>query len=159
MLGSAERRQLLYEWNVGSHAAPAGTLSELFTAQVARTPDAVAVTWRDTAVSYEQLDAAAAGLARLLVQQGAGPERLVAVVLDRSVGLVTTLLAVLRAGAAYLPVDPGYPAERVASMLADAKPAVIVVTAANARPNSPRLPPRCLSCQSKSWRANRVMRA
>src|ERR1700689_2869888 len=66
----------------------------------------------------------------LLGGWGAGPECVVAVVLERSVLLVTALLAVAKAGAAYLPVDPGYPAERVAFMLADARPAVIVTSAA-----------------------------
>ena len=74
--------------------------------------------------------AAAAGrLAGVLAGLGAGPESVVAVVLERSLLLVTALLAVAKAGAAYLPVDPGYPAERIAFMLADARPAVIVTTA------------------------------
>ncbi len=109
---------------------PAVMLPELFAAQVGRAPDAVAVVCGDAAVSYGELDAAATRLAGRLAGLGAGPESVVAVVMGRSIGLVTTLLAVLKAGAAYLPVDVGYPAERTAFMLTDARPAVIVADAA-----------------------------
>src|SRR6266496_4228909 len=101
------------------------TLPDLFEAQVARAPDAVAVVCGDASVSYQELDAATNRLARLLAGYGAGPESVVAVVMGRSAGLVTALLAVVKAGAAFLPVDPRYPAGRVAFMLADARPAVI----------------------------------
>ena len=94
-------------------AVPAGGVPELFGAQAAACPDAVAVVCGDAVVSYGELDARAGRLAGLLAGLGAGPERVVAVVLDRSAELVIALLAVLKAGAAYLPVDPGYPAERV----------------------------------------------
>ena len=103
------------------------TVPGLFAAQVARAADAVALVCGDACVSYGELDAAADRLARLLAGLGAGPESVVAVVMGRSVQLVTVLLGVLKAGAAYLPVDPGYPAGRVAVMLADAG-AVAVVT-------------------------------
>src|SRR6266540_4071814 len=96
------------------------TLPDLFEAQVARAPDAVAVVCGDASVSYQELDAATNRLARLLAGHGAGPESVVAVVMGRSAGLVTALLAVVKAGAAFLPVDPRYPAGRVAFMLADA---------------------------------------
>src|SRR6266498_4707550 len=107
------------------------TLPDLFEAQVARAPDAVAVVCGDASVSYQELDAATNRLARLLAGHGAGPESVVAVVMGRSAGLVTALLAVVKAGAAFLPVDPRYPAGRVAFMLADARPAVIVADAAS----------------------------
>ena len=92
--------------------------------------------WRwscgDGVLSYGELDGRANRLARVLVARGAGPESVVAVVLERSAELVVALLGVLKAGAAYLPVDPGYPAERIAFMLADARPAVVVASAAAA---------------------------
>ena len=102
------------------------TLPELFERQAARVPDAVAVVCEGAGLSYAELDARANRLARYLVSRGAGPERLVAVAMERSAGLVVALLAVLKSGAAYLPVDPEYPAERVAFMLGDAGAVLLV---------------------------------
>ena len=95
-------------------------MAELFEVQAARTPGALAVECGDGALSYAELDERANRLARYLVSLGAGPERLVAVAMDRSAGLVVALLAVLKSGAAYLPVDPQYPAERIGYVLGDA---------------------------------------
>ena len=133
VLGADERAQILAGWNATVAAVPAGTLPELFAAAVAARPDAVAVACEGVMVSYARLDAAAAGLARVLTGSGVGPEQLVAVVMDRSAGLVAALVGVLKAGAAYLPVDPAYPAARIAFMLADARPAVIIASAEAAR--------------------------
>ena len=135
VIDRAERQRLLAGWNQPVRD-PETTLSGLFAAQVARTPDAVAVTCGDVRLTYAGLDAASSQLARLLISQGAGPESLVGVVMGRSAGLITALLAVVKSGAAYLPVDPAYPAERVGFMLADAGPVLVVAdpdTAAVAR--------------------------
>ena len=132
VLRETERRQLLAGWNDTARPVQAGTVPELFGRQVGRSPDAVAVVCGEASLSYGELDAAAARLAGLLVRHGAGPEQVVAVVMSRSIGLITALLAVLKAGAAYLPADPGYPAELIAFMLADAGPAAIVTDAASA---------------------------
>ena len=129
VLNSGERWQVLAGWNQTAVPVPAGTLTELFEAQAAQAPDAVAVVYGDAAVTYRQLDEQASRLARVLVSRGAGPEQVVAVVLERSADLVTALLAVLKAGAAYLPADPAYPAERIAFMLADARPVLALVSA------------------------------
>ncbi|WP_229864715.1 amino acid adenylation domain-containing protein, partial [Streptomyces djakartensis] len=107
---------------------PAQVLPELFEAQAARTPDAVAVISGDTELSYGEVNGRANRLARLLVEQGAGPERLVAVALPRSADLVVALLAVVKTGAAYLPVDPAYPTGRISLMLSDADPVCLVTT-------------------------------
>ena len=94
-------------------AVPAVTVPELFAAQAARTPDAVAVVCGDASWSYAELDAAAGRLARYLAGWGGAGAGGGGGDADRSAELVTALLAVLKAGAAYLPVDPGYPAERI----------------------------------------------
>src|SRR6202167_279065 len=128
VLDAAERRQVLEEWNDTAAIVPAVSLPALFEAQAARTPDAVALVCGEACLSYAELDVAAGRLARVLAERGAGPGRVGAVLLDRSGGLVTALLAVLRAGAAYLPVDPGYPAGRIRSVLADAGPVAVVTS-------------------------------
>ena len=108
-----ERQRLLTEWNDTGREVPQATLPELFQAQVARTPEATAVVFEDTCLSYGELNGRANRLARLLIGRGVGPESLVAVVMERSADLVVALLAVVKAGGAYLPVDPGYPADRI----------------------------------------------
>ncbi|MFE9425690.1 non-ribosomal peptide synthase/polyketide synthase [Kitasatospora sp. NPDC006697] len=123
------RERLLAEWQPPAvAAAPGGVLPELFEAQVARTPEAVAVTFGsgEEALTYRELNARANRLARLLVERGVGPESLVAVAMPRCAELVVALVAVLKAGGAYLPVDPDYPADRIAYMLADARPVLTV---------------------------------
>ncbi|MFQ6142325.1 non-ribosomal peptide synthase/polyketide synthase [Streptomyces seoulensis] len=111
---------------------PELTLVDLFEAQAARTPAAEAVTCGEERVDYATLDARAGRLAHRLAELGAGPERYVALALPRGADLVTAVLAVLKTGAAYLPVDPRLPAERVAHLLADAAPVALVTTTAAA---------------------------
>ncbi|MFD3457488.1 amino acid adenylation domain-containing protein, partial [Streptomyces sp. NPDC058691] len=129
ILGADEVRQLLVEWNATAPEVPAATLPGLFSAQAARTPDAVAVVFGDTQVSYRELDERSNRLARLLIGRGVGPESLVGVLMERSPELVVTLLAVLKAGGAYVPVDPDYPVERITGTLRDAAPVVVLTTA------------------------------
>ncbi|MEV4598331.1 non-ribosomal peptide synthase/polyketide synthase [Amycolatopsis sp. NPDC049253] len=116
----------LQAWNATAHDVPEVTLPELFEAQVARTPDAPAVVFEGACLSYAELNSRANRLARWLRQRGAGPEAVVAVSLPRSPELVVALYAIHKAGAAYLPLDPDYPAERRAFMLADAAPVVVL---------------------------------
>ncbi|WSR13799.1 amino acid adenylation domain-containing protein [Streptomyces sp. NBC_01207] len=105
------------------------TLPELFEAQVERGPDNTAVLCRGEAVSYAELNARANQVARFLLSREVGPESLVALSLPRSVDWVVAVLGVWKAGAAYLPVDPGYPADRVAYMLEDSAPALTLSSA------------------------------
>jgi amino acid adenylation domain-containing protein len=127
VLGEAERHRVLSDFNDTARAgiAPA-TLPELFEAQAALAPDAVAVVSGDGEVTYGELNARANRLARLLVSRGVGPESLVGVLLERSVELIVAVLAVQKAGAAYVPVDPGYPSDRIEYLLADAGPALVL---------------------------------
>ncbi len=126
VLGGAEREQVLCGWNDTARDVPAATLGDLFGVQAAACPDAVAVVCGDVQVTYGGLDAASGRVARLLAGRGAGPESVVAVVMGRSAALVAALVGVVKAGAAYLPVDPSYPAGRVGFMLADAGPVCVL---------------------------------
>ncbi|MFC6085306.1 amino acid adenylation domain-containing protein [Sphaerisporangium aureirubrum] len=105
---------------------PARTVPELFARQVAATPDAVALWFEDTSMTYRELDRRAGLLARELAARGAGRESVVAVSLRRSPELVVALLAVLRAGAAYLPVDAGLPAGRVSYLMEDSGACLVI---------------------------------
>jgi amino acid adenylation domain-containing protein len=129
VLTEQERHQLLDAWNDTAVPFAENThIHEFFEAQVARTPEAVAVVFRDQQWTYRELDSQAEILARRLKSAGVRPGAYVAICLSRSLELMAALLAVFKAGAAYLPLDPGYPAERLAFMIHDAKPAAIVVS-------------------------------
>ncbi|WP_063754198.1 non-ribosomal peptide synthetase [Streptomyces sp. NRRL WC-3725] len=129
LLDPAAGRALVDRFGGRVAEAPRDTLPEAFRRQAVRTPDAPAVRHGDTCLTYRELDARSSRLARLLIAAGAGPERFVALCLPRTADLVVALLAVLKSGAAYLPVDPQYPAERVAFLFEDVRPdAVITAT-------------------------------
>nr|WP_273940369.1 non-ribosomal peptide synthetase [Kutzneria chonburiensis] len=128
VLTGNERDRLEMVWSGDTVEVPAATVPELFAAQVARTPDHPALWFEGEELSYAELDAASDRLAHALIARGVGPEGVVALALPRSVHLVVSILAVLKAGAAYLPVDPGYPAERIEFMLADAAPTPVLTT-------------------------------
>ncbi|SMD26148.1 non-ribosomal peptide synthase domain TIGR01720/amino acid adenylation domain-containing protein [Kibdelosporangium aridum] len=124
---------------------PTLTFPRLFERQAARTPGLPAIRHDDATVRYAELEQRANRLAHLLVARGAGPERIVALLLPRSVDIVVAQLAVMKAGAAFLPVDPDYPAERIEMMLADAAP-VLTLTRSDLRDPAidemPSWPPR-----------------
>ncbi|MFI0348970.1 amino acid adenylation domain-containing protein [Actinomadura sp. 9N407] len=128
ILDPAERTTLLSDWAGGHEAVPVhgDTIVSLFEARVAESPGAVAVSFEGRALSYGELNAWANRLARSLVARGVGPERFVALKLPRSVELVVAVLAVLKAGAAYVPIDPDYPSGRIAAMVDDADPVVTI---------------------------------
>ncbi|HEY7213852.1 MAG TPA: amino acid adenylation domain-containing protein, partial [Thermoanaerobaculia bacterium] len=126
LLTAAERQQLR-EWNDAAPAFPrASCLHELIADQVQRTPEAVAVVCRGKALRYRELDESANRLAHRLRGWGVGPEVCVAICLERSLDLVVALLGVLKAGGVYVPLDPGYPRERLAFTLADAGAPVLL---------------------------------
>jgi non-ribosomal peptide synthetase component F len=130
ILEPGERQTLLEGFNATSRPVPEATLPALFEAQVARTPEAVAVVFDQESLSYCELNTGANRLAHYLIGLGVGPESLVGIALERSMDLVVALLGTLKAGGAYLPLDPDYPQARLAHMLADAAPALVVSTGA-----------------------------
>lgn len=128
VLSARERDQLLVEWNDTAAEVERTTLLELFTAQVARTPHAVAVVCGTASVTYAELAERAGRLADQLLRYGAGPERAVAVCLDRSVDLIAALVGVLRTGAAFVALEPQWPTARIEQVCRSAG-AVVLVTA------------------------------
>ncbi|MBM9510590.1 non-ribosomal peptide synthetase, partial [Actinacidiphila acididurans] len=126
LLDADESWKVLTAWNDTATGGAPGTLAGLLAEQARRTPDAVALVAGDTTVSYADLDRRSNRLARALIERGAGPESRIGVVLDRSIELVVALVAVLKAGAAYVPVDAAYPQSRIDLILGDAGVALVL---------------------------------
>lgn len=127
LLAPAEREELLVRWNDTRVAIPEGAcVHELVEAQVARTPDVVALTVHDQSLTYDELNRRANRLAHHLMAHGVGPDVLVGIRLERSADMLVAALATLKAGGAYLPLDPAYPARRIAHMLEDSGVTVVV---------------------------------
>ncbi|MFG3107536.1 amino acid adenylation domain-containing protein [Streptomyces tendae] len=129
VLTEEERNTVLDDWAGRVTPAPRTTATALFENWAARTPAAPAVLHDGAELTYAEVNARANRLARLLAARGIGPERLVALALPRTPDMVVGALATLKAGAAYLPIDASYPADRIAHMLADARPAALVTVA------------------------------
>jgi nonribosomal peptide synthetase DhbF len=132
LMSEVERRQVLSGWNDTAHPVPGLTLPTLLAEQAARTPDAVAIRYEHEAVTYAELHARSNRMARLLIDGGVGPEETVALVAPRSMEMLVGLLGVVKAGAAYLPVDPDYPDDRFEFMLQDCDPICVLTTTAMA---------------------------
>ncbi|WP_394540544.1 non-ribosomal peptide synthase/polyketide synthase [Lysobacter enzymogenes] len=126
LLDADETRRVLHDWNATARERADTDLATLLSTQAARTPNAVALTFEGESLSYAELEARSNRLARALIAQGIGPESIVGVALPRSLDLPVALCAVLKSGAAYLPLDTDYPPERLADMLADASPACVL---------------------------------
>ncbi|WP_338874868.1 non-ribosomal peptide synthase/polyketide synthase [Mycetohabitans endofungorum] len=131
LLSPAERTLLLQTWNATQQDYPAHQcIHQLFEAQVERTPEATALVYEDQTLSYAQLNARANRLAHQLIELGVQPDARVAICVQRSPAMVVGLLAILKAGGAYVPLDPSYPDERLAHILADAVPDIVLADAA-----------------------------
>ncbi|MBL9090371.1 MAG: LLM class flavin-dependent oxidoreductase [Planctomycetaceae bacterium] len=127
LLSPTERQLILRDWNATSvDYRRDAVIHRLFEEQAARTPDAAAVTFENRRLTYAQLNRRANRLAAYLRSLGVGPDAMVGIHLERSENLVTAMLAVLKAGGAYLPLDPNYPAERITFMIDDAQAPVII---------------------------------
>ncbi|MCT8343380.1 amino acid adenylation domain-containing protein, partial [Photorhabdus kleinii] len=128
LLPEAERTLLLETWNATETLYPeTGCIHQLFEQQAAKTPDATALVYEDQTLSYVELNARANRLAHQLIALGVGPEQRVAICVSRSLAMVVGVLAILKAGGAYVSLDPSYPVERLAYMLEDAAPIVLLM--------------------------------
>ncbi|MCF2135363.1 amino acid adenylation domain-containing protein [Mycetohabitans endofungorum] len=131
VLPEAERQLLLDTWNATQQAYPEhGCVHQLFEAQAEHTPKAPALVFKEQTLSYAELNAQANRLAHQLIERGVKPEMRVALCVERSPALVVGLLAILKAGGAYVPLDPVYPSERLAYILSDAAPALVLADVA-----------------------------
>ncbi len=126
LLAPAERHQLVAEWNDTASGFPLRSVHGLFEEQASARPDAVAVVWDGGALTYGELDRRSGEIARHLRRLGVATDARVGVVVERSAEMLAAVLGILKAGGSYLPLDPAYPRERLALLLADAKPAAVV---------------------------------
>jgi amino acid adenylation domain-containing protein len=119
LLMKSERQQLLREWNSTESVYPEKCLPQLFAEQAERTPNAVAAEFENQELTYDALNQQANQLSRYLIKLGAGPETLVGICLERNLNMLVCLLGILKTGAAYVPLDPSYPADRLRYMIED----------------------------------------
>jgi amino acid adenylation domain-containing protein len=135
LLSTTEQQQLLLDWNQTATPIPADVgIHHLFEQQVARTPAAIAVAFKSTQLTYQELNTRANQLAHYLLLQGVQPDTLIGLQMDRSIEMVVGLLAIHKAGGAYLPLDPDFPADRLALMIEDSQ-APIILTQQRLIPN------------------------
>src|SRR5215217_6612604 len=128
-LPAAERDQVLVKWNETKTGFDTElSIHQIIEQQAARTPEAVAVVYQDESLNYAELNTRANQLAHYVSAQGVGLEDVVGILLERSIDMVVCLLATLKAGAAYLPLDPAYPAGRLQLMLSDAGARIVLTT-------------------------------
>ena len=127
LLTKPEQHQLLVEWNDTLVEYPKdGTIYELFEEQVTKTPDGIAVVYEDAQLTFKELNERSNKIAHYLRKMGVGADSFVAIAVDRSVEMIVGLLGIMKAGGAYIPLDPSYPQDRLEFMLEDAKPAILL---------------------------------
>ncbi len=127
MLGAAEQRRVLHDWNDTAAEFPTDAcVHNLFEEQVRRTPNATALVFEDSSLTYRELDERANRLAHHLVTLGVGPEVLVGVCLERSIDMVVGVLGILKTGGAYVPLDPSFPQIRLSQMVEDSRMGVLL---------------------------------
>ncbi|MET0849196.1 MAG: amino acid adenylation domain-containing protein, partial [Pseudomonas sp.] len=154
LLESAEYQRIVHDWNRADESFPQDLcIHQLISQQVAANPDALAVTFATTQLTYAELDGQANRLAHKLIELGVGPEVRVGVAMQRSGSLLVALLAVLKAGGAYVPLDPDYPAERVAYMLEDSRARVLLTEQSVAATLTVSAETQVLLMDDMSWTA------
>lgn len=126
MLSPQEYRRVVFEWNSGAAEIPEACAHELFEQYVRTAPHAPALVFGEQSLSYEELNAKANRLAHFLIARGIGRDVLVGVCVKRSIEMIVALLGIMKAGGAYLPLDPSYPADRLSYMMDDARPAMLL---------------------------------
>ncbi len=133
VITAAERELVVREWNSTAVARQEGTLASLFAARAAACPRATALEFGSETVSYGELHERANRLARVLVARGAGPDTVIGLALRRGIDLLVGMYAIVQSGAAYLPIDPDHPAERIGHMLDQARPLCVLTVSGDAR--------------------------
>ena len=126
ILPPQERKRLLVDWNDTAAPLPEKCVHQLFEAQVEESPDAVAVLYQDESLTYAELNVRANQLAHALIERGVGPDAPVAIALERSSEMIVALLAILKSGGTYVPLDPEYPTKRLAFMLEDSGARILI---------------------------------
>ncbi|MDB4955285.1 MAG: non-ribosomal peptide synthetase/polyketide synthase [Myxococcales bacterium] len=127
VFSEAEQRQLFAHWNDTGREYPSVLIHEMFERQAAATPARTALVFEGQSLTYAELNARSNQLARHLQKLDVGPETLVGIAMERSIEMIVSLYAVLKAGAAYVPLDPGYPKERLEYMVGDARPRIVLI--------------------------------
>ena len=155
-LPASERHKLAVEWNRTACAFESSRcIHEVFEQQAQETPHAIAVVFRDESLTYSELNARANQLADALRKLGAGPDKLIGVCLERSLQMMVGLLAVLKSGSAYVPLDPAYPKERLGWMLEDTR-AAIVLTQSSLLASLPIHPAEIVCIDQEGWRDENI---
>lgn len=127
IVSEEEKKQILYDFNDTNADYPRDkTIQELFEEQVERTPHNIAVVFEESKLTYRELNEKSNQLARVLIEQGVGPNTIVGIMVERSLEMVVGIMGILKAGGAYLPIDPEYPVERIRYMLEDSKTKVFL---------------------------------
>ena len=152
LLTEGERHQQLVEWNQHSIEVQPVCLHQLIETHAERTPDAAAVVWKNERLSYGELNAKANQLAHFLKKQGVQPEVIVGVCVERSLEMIIGILGVLKAGGAYLPLDPNYPAERLQHMTSDAGVSILI-TQENLQSKTTDFTSQKVICLDTDWSA------
>ena len=156
LLTADERRQVVFDWNDTKAEYPREIpLAKLVEAQVERTPDAIALVYEDHRLTFKEMNARANQLAHELRKHGAGPDELVGLCVGRTTDLVVALLAIVKTGAAYLPLDPLFPPERLGYMVEDSG-ARLLVTEESLRDALPEFAGTTILLEDEGWKANRA---